>query len=254
MVDRVSTFSDEETLELLRTRFIAFAPSLTELLKSGDSAGDFFRKVVNQRIEPKHSKQGYYVCSPDGTLLKGWMYPRPDDGTMKRTLKAVLETWQAPKQVEPLDATRVDRGANPLPPAGAVVVEVFAKLLEANWQPTRLERFSVIRGAIGRDRLWVTKAEVQELQKNAVPDSLLERMIRFNLVDSSRGVPAPWRRGDLNEVQVKAVRENGALRLEGTVRLEEANRRYEAKVQGAVEFKGESISRFDVLVLGVHNA
>src|SRR6185436_13006771 len=116
MVDRASTFSDDETLELLRTKYIAFAPSLTEILKSRDASGDFFRKVVHQRPEPKHSKQGYYICSPDGTLLKGWMYPRPDDGTMKRFLKEALAGYQSPKEVETLDQTRVDRYANPLVP------------------------------------------------------------------------------------------------------------------------------------------
>lgn len=251
----MSTFSDDETLALLRTKFVAFAPSLTELLKSRDSAGDFFRKVVNQRQEPKHSKQGYYVCSPDGTLLKGWMYPRPDDGTMKRYLREVLATWQAPKEVQPLDVSKVDRYANPQPPAGAAVVEVFAKLVEATWRPTDVERFSIIRGAVGRDRLWITTAEIQDLQKGAIPDSLLERMIRYHFVDSTRGVFAVWRREDLKDVQVKTVRENGSWRLEGSVRLGDASdRSYDAKVQGILEFKGGALSRFDVLVQGIHNA
>ena len=45
--------------------------SLTEMLKARGPAGDLFRKVVNQRAEPKHSKQGYYICTPDGNLIKG---------------------------------------------------------------------------------------------------------------------------------------------------------------------------------------
>src|SRR6185436_3599206 len=163
MVDRASTFADDETLELLRKNYIAFAPSLTEILKSRDSAGDFFRKVVNQRAEPRHSKQGYYICSPDGTLIKGWMYPRPDDGTMKRYLKEALAAYRSPQQVEALDQTKVDRYANPLLPEGAAVAEVFTKLVDAAWQPTNLERFSLIRGAVGRDRFWITKAERLEL-------------------------------------------------------------------------------------------
>src|SRR6188474_737824 len=112
MVDRASTFADDETLDLLRKNYIALAPSLTEVLKARDSAGDFFRKVVNQRPEPRHTKQGYYICSPDGTLIKGWMYPRPDDGTMKRNLKAALEGYQPPKEVAPLDTTKIDHYAN----------------------------------------------------------------------------------------------------------------------------------------------
>ena len=64
MVDRASTFADDEVLELLRKKYIAFAPSLSVMVRARDSAGDFFRKVVNQRPEPKHTKQGYYICLP----------------------------------------------------------------------------------------------------------------------------------------------------------------------------------------------
>jgi len=255
MVDRASTFADDETLALLRTKYIAFAPSLTEILKSRDSAGDFFRKVVNQRAEPRHSKQGYYICSPDGTLIKGWMYPRPDDGTMKRYLKEALAGYRSPKEVEPLDQTKIDRYANPLLPEGAVVAEVFTKLVEASWQPTTLERFSVIRGAVGRDRFWITKAERLELSKGTLADSLLERMIRFHFVDNTRGVPAMWQKGDLKALQIKTTRQNDTLHVEGTVRLEEAdNRRFEAKIEGKIELKGETLSRFDLVVKGSHSA
>jgi hypothetical protein len=255
MVDRASTFADDEVLELLRKHYVAFAPSLTELLKARDSAGDFFRKVVNQRPEPKHSKQGYYICAPDGTLLKGWMYPRPDDGTMKRFLKEALQAYQPPKSVDPLDRTKVDRNANPQPPEGGLVLEVSAKLLEAHWNPTSLVRFQIIRESIGRDRLWVTRPEVQELLRGSVPDSLLERLIRFHLVDNTRGVPAAWQSGDLKGLKLTVVPEGGKLGLEGGLQLEEANhRRYEARVKGVIETKGEAVTRFDLLVHGSHTA
>jgi len=252
MVDRASTFANEETLELIRKGFIAFAPSLTEILKSRDPAGDFFRKVVNQRPEPKHTKQGYYICSPDGTLLKGWMYPRPDDGTMKRYLKEAMEKYQAPTDVAAIDAGRPDRFA-PQPPAGAAVAEVYTKLLEANWQKTNLERFEKIRGAIGRDRLWITKAEIQDLSKNSFPDSLLERLIRYNLVDNTRGVPSVWKSPDIKELTVKVVPEAGTLRIEGSLKLDDGgNRHYDAKLEGFVAVKGETLTRFDLVAHGVH--
>ena len=255
MVDRASAFSDDETLDLLRKHYIAFAPSLTEILKSRDSAGDFFRKVVNQRPEPKHSKQGYYICSPDGTLLKGWMYPRPDDGTMKRYLRDALASYQSPKEVEALDRSRVDRYANPEPPAGAQVVEVFTKLLDAKWQPTNLERFSLIRGALGRDRLWILKAEIQELARGTMPDSLLERMIRYHFVDNTRGVPSMWQRADVKELQFKTGPQDGSIRVEGSLRLEEPNnRRFEARFEGTIALKDETVSRFDLVVLGTHSS
>src|SRR5688572_18736184 len=221
MVDRASTFADDEILELLRKNFVAFAPSLTEILKSRDSAGDFFRKVVHQRPEPRHTKQGYYICSPDGKLLKGWMYPRPDDGTMKRYRKEVSQAYQAPEGVEPLDRTKVDRYANPQPPEEGLVLEVSAKLLDAKWQPTNVARFQMIRGAVGRDRVWVTKAEAQELLRGSLSDSLLERMIRFHLVDNTRGVHTRWQPGDLKILNLKVATESGKLGFEGDLNLEE---------------------------------
>jgi hypothetical protein len=254
MVDRASAFADDETLALLRKGFIAFAPSLTEILKSRDPAGDFFRKVVNQRPEPKHSKQGYYICSPDGTLLKGWMYPRPDDGTMKRSLKEAMEKYEAPKDVAAIDAGRPDRFA-PQPPAGAAVAEVYTKLLEANWQKTNLERFEKIRGAIGRDRLWITKAEIQALSKSSLPDSLVERMIRYNLVDNTRGVPSTWGYPDIKELSIKTHPDNGTLKVEGKVHLDAAGkRRYDARLEGFIVVKGDALTRFDLVVQGAHFA
>jgi len=255
MVDRASTFADDETLELLRKNYVLYAPSLTEMLKSRDAAGDFYRKVVNQRPEPKHSKQGYYICSPDGKLLKGWMYPRPDDGTMKRYLKEFSQSYQPPKDVEPLDKSKVDRWANPQPPEGALVLEVSAKLLDAKWQPTNLARFQMIRDAIGRDRMWVTKAEVQELLRGSVADSLLERMIRFHCVDNTRGVFQLWQPGDLKSLHLKVGTAGGKLDLEGDLNLEEAgNRRFDAQVKGLIETKGNAVTRLDFLVRGTYTA
>jgi len=253
MVDRASTFTDDETLELLRTKFIAYAPSVTEMLKAGGPAGDLFRKVVNQRPEPKHTKQGFYICTPDGGLLKGWMYPRPDDGTMKRYLKDVLATYVAPKEVVAMDAGKADRHAAPLPPEGGAVVEVSAKLVEAEWQQTNVERLTLIRGAIGRDRLWVTKAEVQELARGTLPNSLLERVIRYHFIDNTRGVAAFWQLASLKELAIKSSHENGKLKVDGAVRLEEGDRRFAATLEGVIETKGGTISRFYLLARGAHS-
>jgi hypothetical protein len=253
-VDRASTFSDDETLELLRTKFVAYAPSLTEMLKAGGPAGELFRKVVNQRPEPRHTKQGYYICAPDGTLLKGWMYPRPDDGTMKRYLREVLAAYRAPKDVPLMDSSKADRHAAPLPPEGGAVVEVAAKVLDAEWQQTNVERLKMIRGAVGRDRLWVTKAELEAIVRGSIPDSLVERMIRYHFIDNTRGVAGNWNPASIKELRLKSSREDGKLKLEGSVLLEEtSDRRFNAQFQGVIETQGDAISRFDLLVEGTQS-
>jgi hypothetical protein len=252
-VDRASTFNDDETLELLRTKFVSYAPSVTEMLKAKGPAGEMFRKVVNQRPEPVHTKQGYYVCSPDGRLLKGWMYPRPDDGTMKRYLKEVLAAYQAPKDAVPMDAGKADRHAAPLPPEGGVVVEVSSKLIEAEWRQSNVERLKMIRDAVGRDRLWITKGELQELLRGALPDSLMERVIRYHLIDNTRGVASYWQPSSLKELALKTSRENGQLKVDGSLRLEEGDRHYLATFEGVIETKGDALSRFDFVARGSHS-
>ncbi|HEX7900992.1 MAG TPA: hypothetical protein VF950_24750 [Planctomycetota bacterium] len=254
-MDRESTFANDETLKLLRDHYVAYAPSVTEMLKARDAAGDFFRKVVNQRAEPKHSKQGYYICAPDGTLLKGWMYPRPDNGTMTRNLKEVHEAYKPPADVAPLDRSKVDRNATPLPPEGGLVIEVAAKLLEAKWQATNLSRYQMIRDAVGKDRLWATQVEARELAKGSLPNSFVERLIRFHLVDNTRGVHARWMPEHLKSLRIQIIPDGKTFLLEGSLLLEEAgNRRFEAQLRGVLEAKGDVVTRFDVLVRGTHVA
>jgi hypothetical protein len=86
-----AALADDEALQLIRSRSVPVALNLTEAIKSRDPEGDYFRRIVDQRAEPAHSKQGFYVCSPDGTLLEGWMYPRPEPGEAARV--PPLYTW-----------------------------------------------------------------------------------------------------------------------------------------------------------------
>ena len=103
--------------------------------------------------------------------------------------------------------------------------------------------------------MWVTRSEVQELVRGSLPDSLVERLIRFHLVDNTRGVHVAWQPGDLKSLRLKVATESGKLSFEGDLNLQEAgNRRYDAKVKGFIETKGNAVTRLDVLVRGVHGA
>lgn len=252
-MDRASAFSDDETIQLLKTRYVPIGVSVTELKKSQDTAGDFFRKIIDQRAEPRHSKQGYYICSPDGALIKGWMYPRPDDGTMKRYLRDALKTYQPPKQVEPLDERKVDRQCNPQTPDGTIVVDVFSKITRAKWGPSPAERCTMVREVVGHDRLWITKAEGQAIVRGGFPDSLLERIIRFHLVDNTRGVPARWKQEEVEQVRITLTPEKGRARVEAHARMKAGDERgYETALFGTIETKGDSIARFDLVARGEH--
>lgn len=248
-MDRASTYVDDETLELIRTQVVAVGVSLQEELKARDAAGEFFRKIANQRPEPKHSKQGYYIVSPDGKLLKGWMYPRPDDGTVKKNLKEALASYQPPSRIEPLD-TRVDRGCKPAVPEGVTVVETRSRLFDAHFPSSGIDRFDLIQKTMGHDRLWILKAEADALVQGTLPDSLLERILRFHLGDNTRCYLTRWPPDALRSARVEMKREGSGFVLEGSAHLEEKSKGFEAKLYGQIEVRDGALSRFDVVAHG----
>lgn len=248
-MDRASTFADEETVSLIASRFTAVAVSLQEELKSQDAAGEFFRKIAHQRPEPKHTKQGYYIAAPDGTLLKGWMYPRPDDGTMKRYLKEALGAYRAPESIEPIDGSKA-RPAERTLPEGAAEVELRSKASDADWPAAAANRFDVIKNAVGRDRLWVLKGEIEALGRGEVPDSLFERIIRFHLGDNTRCILERWQPEAIRAARASLRAEGTGYVLEGEVSIEHGTKGYDAKLFGYVEVKDGRLTRFDLLARG----
>lgn len=250
-MDRVSAFGDEETVELLRSKFVPAAVSLQEELRAPDGAGEFFRKVADQRPEPRHSKQGYYIATPDGKLLKGWMYPRPDDGTLKRLLKEHAASYRPPP--EPAEApaeTRLERRVERALPGGAAVLEVRSKVSDAEWPASAANRFDVVKGAGGHDRVWVLKEEIDALAQGRMPDSLLERIARFHLGDNTRCILMKWAPDAIRQARARLKPAAAGYELEGGVVLEQGPRGYEAGLQGRVEVRDGALRVFDVVAHG----
>jgi hypothetical protein len=249
-VDRGSAFADKEVVDLLKESFVSVGISLQEDLKAQDPTGEFFRKIVDQRPEPKHSKQGYYIASPDGTLLRGWMYPRPDNGTVKKNLKEAIASYKPPTEIEPLDESKADPTYKWPAPEGLTIVETRTKIFDAVWPAAVAERFEVIKGTMGHDRLWITKPEVEALEKGGLADSLLERIIRFHLGDNTRCYIDRWAREAMQKVHVEIKRDGQGFVLDGSVSLEQGARGYNARLSGFIEVKGGAINRFDLLAQG----
>jgi len=249
-VDRASAFVDQETLDLIRDKYVPVGISLQEDLKSQDPAGQFFRKIIDQRPEPKHSKQGYYIASPDGTLLKGWMYPRPDDGTVKRNLKEAIETYKPAAEIEPLDAAKIDRRYKYSAPSDVVIVETRSRVYDAQWPDTKVDRFMVIRQTMGHDRLWIRKSEVEALAKGELSDGLLERILLFHLGDNTRCYIDRWSPAAIQRVRVSLKPEAKGFTLSGTALLEQGKRGFDAKLYGEIEIQDGALTRFDLVAHG----
>jgi hypothetical protein len=243
--DRASTFADDRVVELLQTKFIPAAVDCWYLDRAKDAAGEFYKKVVSQRqpFEPgKRSTQGFYIVAADGTLLRGWNnrnVPR-----MREYLEKVVKDFK-PVESEALDAARDARFRRPLPD-GAVVVDVYAKILEGTWSEPPDEYAKVIRAATGRDHLWILKDEIEALTAGRMPDRLARRIARFHLVDNTRGEPPHWSSAEIKDLRLDL--KDG--RLTGTAKLATDKRTFDAALTGIVEVRDGRLARFDLVAKG----
>jgi hypothetical protein len=127
--------------------------------------------------------------------------------------------------------------------------------------------------AAATDHLWITEPEWRAMipadarlgQSQPVPAAITERILRFHLVDNTRGEPPMWEREEVRSGTLTATIEDAnarklRLRLEGTSRLatapnrDDAGRGYHAALRGHVEFDRleNRIVKFELLALGDH--
>ena len=255
MLDRASTFADEEVIALLQQRFIPVAANASHHGWMPDPESKFYRQVVYQRegIHKGVTSQGFYIFSPDGKLISGWN--NRDTDKVKRLLKAALTNYRGPKQIEAISATG-NRQFNRELPAGGVVVDVFSKITDAQW-PAAKDKweeafFAMFRASEGRDHLWITPAEIASLKRGTMPDTLTRRIALYHLIDNTRGEPPMWNDTELRTAKITATPEGSKLRLAGDVEAATTSkdRSYHMKLLGYVETKGDNLVRFDLVARG----
>ena len=245
MWDRASTFADDRVVQLLKTKFIPAAVDCWYFDRAKDDAGEFYKKVVSQRqaFDPgRRSTQGFYVFAADGTLLRGWNnrnVPR-----MREYLEKALQDFK-PGKSESLDSSRDPRFARALPD-GAVVVDVYAKILEGTWSEPADEYAQVIRVATGRDHLWILKDEIDALAAGRMPERLARRIARFHLVDNTRGEPPHWTGTEIKDLKLDL--KDG--RVTGSVKLAADKRTFAAALAGKVGVRDGKVSSFDLVAKG----
>src|SRR5262249_44182817 len=132
-------------------------------------------------------------------------------------------------------------------------------------------------GLAARDHLWLTREEWQGLipplaaldpskgASFAMPARLSRRLLRFHLLDNTRGEPPYWRAEEVRKYRLTwTVEAVGAreirLRLEGTALLataadpEDARRGYDVALHGLLRYdRGRKVvTAFDVVAVGDH--
>lgn len=249
-----------------------------------DDEGEFFRKVANQgprKGEGGSTRQGIYCFTADGELL-AYKNAGQNADVMRDVLKQGLAKWQRlpaerrkPGAVTVGDAGTEDKRFVRTPPEGGLVAVVYTRILDKDKDGAVCKGTCDTLGGdrAARDHLWLTAAEVKSLvpanaavgARLALPAAIADRMIRFHLLDNTRGEPPAWRRDEIRKqdlaLRVTAVSGTEVrLQLEGSVQIADgpdlatAKRGYDVQLFGTLHYQraGARFSRFDIVAVGEH--
>ena len=247
-----------------------------------DAEGRFFRTVADQGPrsgEGSSTRQGVYLLSAGGRLLA--YSPGPVEAhDMRATLLRGLAAWRSlpdeerrPAAVRVADAGAPDpRYARALPPGG-LVLNVYTRALQRSPAAASCDALGAVPDEPARDRLWLTEAEWRSLMPSdvragdtfPVPGRIAERILRFHLVDNTRGEPGMWRREHIRTSHLTLSVEETSdarlrLRLDGVALLAtdahvaRAGSGYDVRLLGHIVYDRRSsvIARFDVVAVGDH--
>jgi len=246
VLDRESTFANPVIVKLLQTRFIPVAIDQAYQRRQKDNEGKFYQKIANQgpRKVGRGTTQGFYTADAAGRLL-AFTNNRGADRVL-RMINGSLEKHR------PVKATAIAKGApdaryNPKLPKGGLVVRVTSKVLGGYEEPENEYR-KIFQQSLGRDNLWISASEHAALTKDRLPQSLLQRLARFHLVDNTRGEPPMWRENEIQKLQ--GTLRNGQLRATVQLKTAKGDRGYEAELLGHIETEAGKVTRLDVVAKG----
>jgi hypothetical protein len=242
---RATAFNDPKVVQLLKSHFVCVGIAHNGAGRRKDAEGDFARKIIGSG----GTLQGLHVINTRGELI-GYVYDfRPASVT------AMLE--KALQKFEPVEAPATDSRVKDrrfVLPEGGVVVAVTTKVLGGQ-EPIKSAEGTVQydmekawKYSLGREHLWVRQDEVRALGQGELPESLKKRIVRYHLVDNTRGTPTGWGEGDVKKLEMTL--DKGCLK--GSVHLEtkDGKRGYQADLLGFVEAQGGELGRFDVVAHG----
>jgi hypothetical protein len=270
-----------------REDYIAVAADDWYQRRRQDAEGRFFVGVANQgprQGEGGSTRQGIYALTAGGKLL-AYKNAGQNPQAMRDLLRQGLAAWRklppserAPGAVNVPDHGPFDRAYHREPPAGGLILKAFTRCLDraANDASAGFTDAECRIGGgdeAGRDHLWLTEAESKSfLPANAkvgdtfpLPPRISERLLRFHLVDNTRGEPPFWRRGEIRRsdlnLTVEARNASGTrLRLEGAALLATdadaaaASRGFDVRLLGFLDYdaRKQAWRRFDLVAIGEH--
>lgn len=207
-------------------------------LQSGrDAECQLFQKIARQGRaggRPGVSQQGTYVVAPSGVLLAD--LNSNDPVRVLEMLQRGLDRWKQLPQDERLGAelpalAQTDvRRPERLYPEGGLVLRVSSRDLPRENAPVR-PGADWRQTAWNHDFVWFKPDEARQMvpekaavgEKRQIPDALIRRLARCNLVDNVRGETQPYadaniERAAWNAEVVKVEGRRVTLRLTGETR------------------------------------
>lgn len=150
------------------------------------------------------TRQGIYVCSPNGKLLSSINSLNPDK--VLASIKHGLEKWNALSDIEkklPADQKLkpLHRWESNYPEQGLVLISINADLLS---DPPHKDNRS---GLWNLDHVWFSQSEArqwllddpQEGDSYTIPNQLSNRLFCFHLVDNVKGQTLPFAPQEIQE-------------------------------------------------------
>ena len=282
MAARAAAFSDPEVKAVLEGHFVPIAENCSYLQRQQDAEGDLFRLIAEQghyggRFQPTDTRQGMYVCAPDGALLASCNVHGAD--RLLPVLRGALERWgargdrvAAPPTGEGATDARFLRNA----PEDGLVLRVWARDLPREGVPVSPGDGQWRRRAFNLDHAWFRREEAAALLPAAGtaavwPQSLARRLVRYHLIDNVRGETPMWRPEEVQVATVRTRMTNAAgdrveLSFEGEAAMvhrgawvddfsrerHESEHRIEVRIDGSAEWSTDlgRFVRFDLAATG----
>jgi hypothetical protein len=281
-------FSTPKVLKMAQEDVVPLAVDAWYVRQRVDPQGEFFRRLLREGPRPANQADadgrvpfGLYCFSAGGKLLYACRTPG-SVANVRDALQQALAKWHkqplAVRQEKPADLeaqSPVDGRVERPFPAGGLVLNVYARLLERSGGASyaRAADFQKKPYPVGVDYLWLSENEWRSLipnrptvgQRLPVPAPVAERIVRFHLVDNTRGEPIHWRRdqihaADLNLTVEQVTPEALRLRLDGAVFLaseidfELADIGYDVRLLGTLQYdrQNQRLGQFDLVALGEH--
>src|SRR5262249_11427658 len=147
---------------------------------------------------------------------------------MKAMLASALKKYDPSAPVPKIEEAAKGKRFLYTVPEGGLVVRVNAKVL-GGYDNSRAKK-TIYENRLGSDHLCVRKDESEQLAKGTLLESLKARLVRFHLVDNTRGEPPFWKADEIKRLELTLDKGQ----LSGSVQLatKSGDRGFDARLFG----------------------